>query len=62
MKVKEIISKCMEEVTVDVYSSTASQFIWGEIDVPEALMARMNNESDVHSLCNLTGVDVRENN
>lgn len=44
MKVKELISKCMEELTIDIYSTTASQFIWGEIDAPESLKARMNND------------------
>ena len=49
MKVKELISKGMEELTIDIYSTTTSQFIWGEIDAPEVLKARMNNDSENQS-------------
>lgn len=37
MKVKENIEKWLEDITKDIYSVTASQFLWGEIEVPEAL-------------------------
>ena len=49
MKIKELISKGMEELTIDIYSTTASQFIWGEIDAPEVLKARMKNDSERQS-------------
>lgn len=37
MNVKEIVGKYFEDITIDIFSGTASQFLWGEIDAPEEL-------------------------
>lgn len=46
MKLIERISECIENATIDIYSSTASQFLWGEIEAPVELKDKVDEKSD----------------
>ena len=37
MKISEKISKLLENTTIDIFSSSASEFIWGEVEAPKEL-------------------------
>lgn len=48
MKLTETIYKNLENIIIDIYDSTASQFFWGEVDAPVALKekAKTNDKNN----------------
>ena len=46
MKISEKISKLLENTTIDIFSSSASEVIWGEVEAPKELKDMVKPEEE----------------